>query len=647
MIRNIRLNGKRDTMQAARLLETGGIRLIYEAGSLRYISAGGIEIIRMIYFAVRDKDWLSVSPDISDEKIQKKKNGFEIRYNASFRYKEIDFQAAISIVCSSANRLIVEMKGSAGSTFLKNRIGFCILHPILNCAGHDCEIIHPDGTSTKSRFPEEISPHQPFKGIRAMLWTINDSLKGRLSFAGDIFETEDQRNWTDASFKTYSTPLDQPFPVEIARGTALFQRVEFTLEDENCVLEPVRSAKRHHPEVIFHVGKKEAGKLPDIGVGSSSRPLPMNSHESGILKSIPFSHVRGELHLFSRQLATGYTRLFAESSSAGLPAEICLVFGNNPQVELSEFLTLYRLQPIPVKRFIIFSVNDKVAANSLLSVVIPGIRSEFPGIPAGTGTNCNFAQLNRSRPDFKDIDFVTFAVHPQEHSSDERTMVENVAAQQYVIENALKSDIQKPVIVSPVTLQRRFNANLGNFELPAEGNIMPFGVDCRQMSLFGAAWTVGSLKYLLDSGVSSITYYETVGERGLFMGEYGSRWPDEFAADQGMIFPVFHVFRILLNNGKFRIPGSYSSNSLVIDGFTVAAEGSGLAFLSNMTRQKQKFRLTGTNECRIILKMNTGNFNKLSGNEHFDEKEKKGQMAANTREHFLQPYETLVLEYRL
>ena len=157
----------------------------------------------------------------------------------------------------------------------------------------------------------------------------------------------------------------------------------------------------------------------------------------------------------------------------------------------------------------------------------------------------------------------------------------------------------------------------------------------RQMSLFGSAWTVGSLKYLLDSGVSSITYYETVGERGLFMGEQDSRWPDEFAADQGMIFPVFHLFRILLNKGKFRIPGSYSTNPLVIDGFTVAAESSGLAFLSNMTRQKQKFRLTGTGECRIILKMNTGNFNRLSRTIQLPAPEKQGQMATILRRTYI------------
>ena len=69
MIRSIKLNGKVPDMPATHILRSGDIRMLYEAGNLRYISAGGNEIIRMIYFAVRDKEWLTISPDISEEKI--------------------------------------------------------------------------------------------------------------------------------------------------------------------------------------------------------------------------------------------------------------------------------------------------------------------------------------------------------------------------------------------------------------------------------------------------------------------------------------------------------------------------------------------------------------------------------------------------
>jgi hypothetical protein len=628
-------------MPATHFLRSGDISMLYEAGNLRYISAGGYEIIRMIYFALRDKEWLTISPDISEERIRKKRNGFEIGYKAHYKYNDIDFEAGILIVSPSANRLILDMTGIANSTFLKNRIGFCILHPVINCAGHICRITHPDNSSTQGLFPEEISPYQPFKDIRAMQWKINNSLEARLHFEGDIFETEDQRNWTDASYKTYSTPIDQPYPVEVTKGTSLFQRIEFSLEGE-CP-----DTEKKGEKIFFRVGKKEAGKLPDIGVSVSSRTQPLTGHEAGILKNITFSHIRGELLLFSKQLEKQYTVLSGESIKAAHPAEICLFFGNDPGTELAKFLILYNHSPIPLKRIIVFSGNGKVPVNSLLSIVIPSIRKKFPGIPIGTGTNCNFAQLNRSRPDFKDIDFITFAIHPQEHASDERTLIENTAAQQYAVQSATKFKMQVPVIVSPVTIQRRFNANRQNFEVPGDDHEMPPGVDPRQMSLFGAAWTVGSLKYLLDSEVTSITYYESVGERGLFMGELGSNWPGQFNADKDMIFPMFHIFSTLLNKGKFRVSGSYSTNPLVIDGFTVAGEDSGLVFLSNMTRQRQSVILTGIEEYKIILKMNAGNFDLLSRNFQLPKVQHQVQMAANISEHTLQPFETLILEYWL
>ena len=40
---------------------------------------------------------------------------------------------------------------------------------------------------------------------------------------------------------------------------------------------------------------------------------------------------------------------------------------------------------------------------------------------------------------------------------------------------------------------------------PVPAGELPPQVDVRQMSLFGAGWTLGSLKYLAESGVSSAT----------------------------------------------------------------------------------------------------------------------------------------------
>ena len=71
------------------------------------------------------------------------------------------------------------------------------------------------------------------------------------------------------------------------------------------------------------------------------------------------------------------------------------------------------------------------------------------------------------------------------------------------------------------------------------GDRLPKSVDVRQMSLFGAGWTLGSLQALMESGVESVTYYETHGWRGLMSGS--ARMPDKFPALPG-VFPLYHVF---------------------------------------------------------------------------------------------------------
>ncbi len=47
---------------------------------------------------------------------------------------------------------------------------------------------------------------------------------------GDAFEMEDQRNWADASFKTYVRPLSKPRPYVIAKGAADRQRITVSVE---------------------------------------------------------------------------------------------------------------------------------------------------------------------------------------------------------------------------------------------------------------------------------------------------------------------------------------------------------------------------------------------------------------------------------
>ena len=80
------------------------------------------------------------------------------------------------------------------------------------------KLLHPDGSTTETEFPRLIAPQNPFKELAGLSHEVAPGVWADWRFEGDVFETEDQRNWTDASFKTFCTPLRLPFPVEVPAG---------------------------------------------------------------------------------------------------------------------------------------------------------------------------------------------------------------------------------------------------------------------------------------------------------------------------------------------------------------------------------------------------------------------------------------------
>jgi hypothetical protein len=101
---------------------------------------------------------------------------------------------------------------------------------------------------------------------------------------GEIFEMEDQRNWTDASFKTYCRPLDWPRPYEVERGQLIEHKVTVIVTGTPPAL-PRRSAFR------LMADAKERMPLPQIGFGLPA-PLPPELRARAL--SLRPAHVRVE-----------------------------------------------------------------------------------------------------------------------------------------------------------------------------------------------------------------------------------------------------------------------------------------------------------------------------------------------------------------
>ncbi|MFN8257914.1 MAG: hypothetical protein U0W24_19615 [Bacteroidales bacterium] len=583
-------------------LKTGDISAFLENGALRYICVSDFEIIRSVYSAVRTEGWLTAGQEIISEKITETGDGFEVLTKCRYRKGDADFEAEYSIVGKSGNQITLGMKGMANTSFKRCRIGFCVLHPLAGTKGNKCKIFHPDGSAEDSEFPLFVFPKQPFLNISGMEWEIPGLGKVSLTFKGEIFETEDHRNWTDASCKTYCTPLSLPYPVFIEKGTEIKQeiKIDFTPFSKSNIA-------MNQDKTTIRVSSYKKFDLPAIGVGKSSRRQKMDKVEAEIIKKAGFFHLRADLYTFKDNWEKELLEAIAEAEFLNSKLELALFVNDQ---NLNE--TLEKLSEISEEKrnlaenILVFHPDIFTTPASLWNSLDGPLRKVFPKAKIVAGTNANFAQLNFKRTDFKGFDALTFSIQPQEHAFDNLSLIENMAAQFDVVESARQFSDGKPVMVSPVNLQRRFNANVSHYEKPEEGNEMPWQVDTRIFSLFGAVWTCGSLLYLTKAGVSSVTYYETVGERGILQGNQPSQWLDKFPSEKNMIFPVYHVLK-KFNDWRtkgYQMLDNTSTNPLQAEALLLIKENNLAGFLFNCSG-------SGLEVC-LILNAENLNYQSLS-----------------------------------
>jgi hypothetical protein len=190
-------------------LRAGPLALVFEPGTgfLRHIRLGDHEVVRAIYAAVRDQNWGTVPPQVTLREQRIDPDSFQLAFEVLCRQGEIDFAWQGVVSGNHRGEVHYRFDGVAHTNFLRNRLGICILHPILECAGKPCAIEHTDGTTEQGTFPARFRRTSPFF-IRGLSYEIaNTGIRAHLAMEGDTFEMEDQRNWSDASFKTYCTPL--------------------------------------------------------------------------------------------------------------------------------------------------------------------------------------------------------------------------------------------------------------------------------------------------------------------------------------------------------------------------------------------------------------------------------------------------------
>ena len=599
--RAITLCGTEQPDTPGRILKAGPMTVEFDNGQLRYLKVNGIEVLRAIGFLIRDKNWGTATPTISNLKVDQRSDSFSVSFHAACRIENQELVYDAKIEGMKDGNL--EFTGTAvpKTDFLTARTGFVVLHPLKGVAGFPVDIEHVDGNKIKSKFPELVNPIQPVLDIRSLTHEVMPGLKATVRMEGDTFEMEDHRNWTDASFKTYVRPLMLPWPYTLKAGEVVKQAIKVTLS--GVAAKGGESAAGKSIEVKLGAVSREA--LQPIGLGMPADEIEPAIAQLDLLKLAaprflicPFDprkkHGLKELY--------GY-RVLAEETGAEVALEVIVESVDNFKQELKRLADMVRHSGIKLASIAVVPVGD-------LKSVLPGgprppapqleelyaaAREAFPGIRLGGGMFSFFTELNRKHPPAKLLDFVVNTTCPIVHAADDRSVMETIEALPYQVATARSFIGKTAYAIGPSGVGCRDNPH-GATWTPNPDNLRVCltKLEPRQRGLFSAAWTLGYIATLARSGIQGIALGAPTGPLGIIyrQADHKQPWYDQLS--DPAVFPAYHVISGLTRATGQKLVNAESSDAAKVQALACKGKGGTTLWLANLTADNQPVKLSGT-----------------------------------------------------
>jgi D-apionolactonase len=543
--RAVMLCGTQQQDPPARLLRAGPLSVELESGALRYVRLHGIEVLRGIAYLVRDANWGTFTPAIADLQIREEPGQFLVSYRAECADAQrcLTYEATISGL--SDGTLAFEVTAEAKTDVLTNRTGFVVLHPAA-LAGRPVRVTHADGRTETRCFPELISPAQPMLDIRALEHEITPGVWASVVMQGDAFEMEDQRNWGDASYKTYVGSLLKPWPYTLLKDSRHTQSVCLSISGSLVSVHGGDEAS-----VTAFVGSA-TGVMPAIGIGVPAEEAQHAVAALDVIRHLGprFLVCRVDLRNEIQRTVLAAFRRLAAATGAETDLETVIADGSNPMAELARLSAALRdvsLRPASL------SVSTAADLKSWqpgqdrpnepsAAAIAAAARTIFPGVRLGGGVLSYFTELNRKRPNPELFDHIGHTTCPIVHAADDRSVMETLEALPAVIASTRVFAGGRPYRIGPSAIGCRENPyGAAPFENPENHRVCLARVDPRQRGLFAAAYLLGYGAACARGGIEAVAFGAPTGPFGVIhrRGDYPSPYFDTLEA--AAVYPAFHV----------------------------------------------------------------------------------------------------------
>ena len=473
-------------------VEHGDFTFDLARAAIRNVRYKDVQMIDLLYTAIRPWDWSTLDPNEHSEDVKVTGDKCVITIKDLFA-DALDARTEITISNANTFTVAYELRGLA--EYSVNRWGICFC---LNSADWMGSTV--DSQGNQFRLPASISPQRVVDGVtqglfpaaNEMHFVAPDNRSIKVNSTGKVLEAEDQRNWTDNTYKIYSGSLSEPRPYIASAGSVWSQSVTFEVNP------PSKSVPDGSKIVI-----KEIDSLPSIGVQfNSDSLLPTETLDTAFVL-LDIDHIRVNEESLTAQKINSI-------STNGLIVEAALLSSNSGERLHQDIAHLNKQIPAGSRILIqregreIVEESDLPQNNSLSSFV--------------PGTDAYLVDLHRNKYQFGES--VSYSMAPTVHSTDMETIFKTLYTQTESI-NFAKEFLAPQVLISPITFSTRGNPETGHSR-DQRINFANPEMSLRIRSIEGAAWTLGSIFALASADAYSGTWHELFGEFGLIYTENGA-----------------------------------------------------------------------------------------------------------------------------
>ena len=627
--RAVKLTGTTESTRKTRLLKAGNFSVLFDNGSLRNISYKGVEVLRGIFYLVRNVSWGTCNADVKNLRIRQTSGSFNIAYTAVCKDNDQELHFAVVIDADVTGLLRFHATAHPQTDFITNRTGFVVLHPLEGVAGRAVSVVHTDGKKQKTKFPKLVSPGQPIFWIRSLAHEVMPGVTATVTMEGDAFEMEDQRNWTDASYKTYVHSLLEPWPYTLLQNQSYAQSVTLMISGQAKTRSHTRAG--HAIEVAIGI---PSARMPAIGTAVSMAQAEPAHEAQEHLEAAQLSNLVCQLGGHANDLTDTAQAYASLSERTKIPVKLELILpAQAPAMEemahLADIARRAGLQPSAVvvthaHDLRSFQPGQERPWGPSYEEMATAARHAFPRMPIGGGMLSYFTELNRKPVPKGVFDFVTHTVCPIVHAADDLSVMETLEALPWIFASTRAMMGRTPYHLGPSGISARDNPyGTALAKNPDNMRVCLAGNDPREKGIFAAAWTLGLVAAAARGQLESVALSAATGPNGL-------------VNEDGTLTPAYHVVAgLAAARGKRHLSTTSTAPSKIAALSHHTANGVVL-WVANLTADEQTVSVKGARGTRVLHEISTRTFSKIARDPHF--LASAGETFAAARHFTLPPY---------